>query len=248
MATILVVFAIILFIVAELVVHRIRARRAQPTRIPQPGAAAAMELLVLCLQPEHFTLPGGLFFHRGHAWVNLLFSGQVKVGVDDFLQRLLGRIDALLLPPVGVEVKEGQPFVTIRQGSRRATVPAPVDGVVCAVNGELEKAPGLLKQGPYTRGWLVALRPTNLTANLVELKVGESAMTWLREELARLKEFMQVTLSLRREALVGATVANGGFVADGLLEHLDDEAWNTFQREFIVPGAWDGEHGFYFAA
>ncbi len=235
MATILVIFAIVLFVVAELVVDRIRARRAQPDLMPQPGSAAATELLILGLQPEHFTLPGGLFFHRGHTWVNLLFSGQVKVGVDDFLQRVLGHIDALSVPPVGVEVKEGQPFVTIRQGDRTATLPAPLDGVVCGVNDEVEKAPDLLKRSPYTRGWLVALRPTNLTANLVDLKVGDSAMTWLRNELARLNEFMQVTLSLRREALVGATAPDGGLVADDLLEHLDDEAWNTFQREFIAP-------------
>jgi glycine cleavage system H lipoate-binding protein len=142
--------------------------------------------------------------------VNLLFSGQVKVGVDDFVQRLLGRVDAITLPPVGVEVKQGQPFAAIRQGGRTAMLTAPVDGVVCAVNGELAKAPSLLKRDPYTRGWLVALRPTNLTANLSRLTVGEGAMLWLKGELARLQEFLHITLTLKRDALVGATAADEG--------------------------------------
>lgn len=231
MVAILVVCTIILFIATDLVVQWVRVRRAGPAT--QPVGAGVTDLLVPSLQPERFTLPGGVFFHRGHTWVNLLFSGQVKVGVDDFVQRLLGRVDAITLPPVGVEVKQGQPFVAIRQGGRTAMLTAPVDGVVCAVNGELAKAPGLLKRDPYTRGWLVALRPTNLTANLSRLTVGESALLWLKGELARLQEFLHITLTLKRDALVGATAADGGLVADGLLEHLDNDTWGDFQSKFL---------------
>jgi glycine cleavage system H lipoate-binding protein len=233
MVAILVVFTIILFIAADLVVQWVRARRARLALASQPRAAGVVNLLVPTLQPERFALPGGLFFHHGHTWVNLLFSGQVKVGVDDFIQKLLGRIDAITLPPVGVEVKQGQPFAAIRQGGRTALLSAPVDGVVCAVNSELAKMPGLLKRDPYTRGWLVALRPTNLTANLSRLTVGEGALAWLKGELARLQEFLHVSLTVQRGSLVGAAAADGGLVADGLLEHLDNDTWAEFQSKFL---------------
>ena len=234
MVAMLVVFTIILLIALDLLIRWRGARRATPAAALAPTPAAhAMDLLLPSLQPERFGLPGGLFFHRGHTWANLLFSGQVKVGVDDFLQRLLGHVDAVTLPPLGAEVKQGQPLATIRQGGRTATLTAPVDGVVCAVNGELAKAPGLLKRDPYTRGWLVALRPTNLAANLPRLTVGESALVWLKAELARLQEFLHMTLTLKRDALVGVTAADGGLVADGLLEHLDDEAWAEFRSKFL---------------
>ncbi len=242
MVIILLALTVIVLVAADLVIRWRLARRPKPDATP---ATPVMDLLLLDLQPERFALPGGLFFHPGHTWVNLLFSGLVKVGVDDFLQRLIGHMDQVALPAVGTELKEGQPFVTIRQGGRTAVLPAPVDGVVCAVNEELVKAPGLLKRDPYTRGWLVALRPSNLSADLPHLEVGENALAWLREELARLRDFLRVTLSQRRDALVGATAADGGLVADGLLEHLDDEAWNTFQWEFIAPEAWHGERRFH---
>jgi glycine cleavage system H lipoate-binding protein len=233
MVAILVVCTIILFITADLVVQWLRRRRASPALALKSERSGAVDLLLPNLQPERFALPGGLFFHRGHTWANILFSGQVKVGVDDFFQKLIGRVDAITLPPVGVEVKEGQPFVAIRQGGRTAMLTAPVDGVVCAVNSELAKAPGLLKRDPYTRGWLVAVRPTNLSANLPRLTVGEGAMTWLNGELARLQEFLHITLTLDRDALVGATAADGGFMADGLLEHLDEVTWKEFQAKFL---------------
>ncbi len=232
MVAILVVSTIILFIAADLVVQWVRARRVQPAPV-RPRAPGVADLLVPSLQPERFILPAGIFYHRGHTWANLLFSGQVKVGVDDFLQRILGHVDAVTLPPLGVEVKQGEPFVAIRQGGRTAMLPAPVDGVVCAVNAELEKTPGLLRRDPYTRGWLVALRPTNFTANLSRLTVGETALTWLKGELTRLQEFLYVTLTLKRDALVGATAADGGLLADGLLEHLDDATWSDFQTKFL---------------
>jgi glycine cleavage system H protein len=232
MVAILVVSTIILFVAADLVVQWVRMRRVHPAPVP-PRAPGVADLLVPSLQPERFILPAGIFFSRGHTWANLLFSGQVKVGVDDFLQKLLGRVDAVTLPPLGVKVKQGEPLVAIRQGGRTTMLPAPVDGVVCAVNSELEKAPGLLKRDPYTRGWLVALRPTNLAANLSRMSVGESALLWLKGELTRLQEFLYVTLTLRRDALVGATAADGGLLADGLLEHLDDETWTGFQARFL---------------
>jgi glycine cleavage system H lipoate-binding protein len=233
MVAILVVFTIILFVVSDLVVQWMRARRSVRAAASQPKAASLVDLLVPSLQVERFGLPGGLFFHRGHTWVNLLFSGQVKVGVDDFIQKLLGRVDAITLPPVGAEVKQGQPLASIRQGGRTALLPAPVDGVVCAVNAELAKIPGLIKRDPYTRGWLVAMRPTNLTANLSRLSVGQGALVWLKGELARLQEFLHVTLTVKQDALVGATAADGGLVADGLLEHLDTEIWAEFQSKFL---------------
>jgi glycine cleavage system H lipoate-binding protein len=233
MVAILVVFTIILFILTDLVVQWVRARHAKPALLSQSKAAGIVDLLVPCLQPERFGLPGGLFFHRGHTWVNLLFSGQVKVGMDDFTQKLLGRVDAIALPPVGVEVKQGQRFAAIRQGGRTALLTAPVDGVVCAVNSELAKIPGLIKRDPYTRGWLVAVQPTNLTANLSRLTIGESALAWLKGELAGLQEFLYVTLTVERDALVGATAADGGLVADGLLEHLDNDTWAEFQSRFL---------------
>jgi glycine cleavage system H lipoate-binding protein len=234
MVAIMVVFTIVLFIAADLLVQWVRARQARPAMASRVSGTSTADLLVPSLQSERFALPAGLFFHRGHTWANLLFSGQVKVGVDDFVQKLLGHIDAITLPPLGVEVKQGQPFVAIRQGGRTATLPAPVDGVVCAVNGELARTPGLLRRDPYTRGWLVALQPINLAGNLPRLTVGESALVWLKGELARLQEFLHVSLTLKQDALVGATAADGGLVADSLLEHLDDETWADFQSKFLA--------------
>ena len=230
MVVILVGLTIILLVAADLV---IRWRISQRSKTPVPLADAVVDLLMPSLQAEQFSLPGGLFFHRGHTWTNLLFSGQVKVGVDDFLQRLLGQIDDIALPSVGATVKEGAPFVTIRRGGRTATLRAPIDGEVCAVNNELMKNPNLLRRDPYTRGWFVAVRPSALTADLSRLKVGEDAFLWLRAEVTRFQKFLSDMLRVEHHSLVGLTAADGGVHVDGLLEHVDEETWRRFQKEFL---------------
>jgi len=233
MVAILVVLTIILFVLADIVLQWVRMRRDKATLGVHMRAGNLTDLLVPGLQPGRFGLPGGLFFHQGHTWGNLLFSGQVKIGLDDFVQKLLGHIDGIALPPAGAELKQGQPFAAIRQGGRTARLVAPVDGVVCAVNSEIAKAPGLIKRDPYTRGWLVTVRPTNLTANLLHLSIGERAFSWLQSESARMQELLHVTLGRDKDALIGTTAADGGVVAEGLLEHLDDDTWNEFQSKFL---------------
>ncbi len=230
MVIILVGLTVILLVAVDVVVRWRIARRA---KAPAPMADAVMDLLVPSLQPDHFSLPGGLFYHRGHTWTNLLFSGQVKVGIDDFLQRLLGPLDGIALPPVGAVLREGEPFVTVRQGTRTATLRAPMDGEICAVNGELAKNPSLLRRDPYTRGWLVALRPTALTGNLSRLKVSKDAMQWHRSEVTRFQKFLSEMLQAEHHPLLGMTAADGGVHVDGLLEHLDEETWRRFQRDFL---------------
>jgi glycine cleavage system H lipoate-binding protein len=232
MVPLLVLLTIIVFVAADFVLQAVRARRPA-ARVPVPAPGPAADLLLPQLQPERFALPGGLLFHRAHTWVNLLFSGQVKVGVDDFLQRLVGRVDGVTLPPLGVHVAVGEPFIALRQGTRTLTLPAPVDGIVCAVNGEVAKEPWLLKRDPYTRGWLVALQPRDLTAQLPGLLVGSRAGDWLKTELRGFRDFLNEQLGLHRDALVGTTAADGGLTADGLLERMDDPAWTAFGARFL---------------
>ena len=60
----------------------------------------------------------------------------------------------------------------------------------------------------------------------------KSAM--LKAEIAQLKKFLADVLIVERHAIMGATAAYGGVHIDGLLERLDDKAWETFQQTFLA--------------
>jgi hypothetical protein len=56
------------------------------------------------LQPVQFeeisgiSLPMGYYFSPGHTWIKIGDNGMVRMGIDDFATRLLGRFDTLSAP------------------------------------------------------------------------------------------------------------------------------------------------------
>jgi len=200
-----------------------RARRA-PARMPAPAPLTS-------LGPRQFALPMGLFFHPGHTWMGLLRSGQVKVGMDDFLRRLLGGIEAVAFPRVGAAVARGDPLVTVRQGGRSLVLRSPVDGTVVSANPLWETDQGRAWGDPYGEGWLVKVLPTNLARNLRTLRIAEPAVWWLQEEVRRFRDFAARLIAPDPE--LGLRLADGGLPADGVLRHADDATWSRFQVEFL---------------
>ncbi len=40
-----------------------------------------------------FAIPGGVFISKDHCWVGIDQDGNVKIGIDDFAKKLIGKID-----------------------------------------------------------------------------------------------------------------------------------------------------------
>ena len=215
MVAILVVLFILLMLAIDALVHRNEAAPVvQPVR-------------------RQIALPAGLFLDSGHTWTALEPSGRIRVGLDDLVRGAIGHIDKLELPEPGTEVKRGQPLFALVQAGRRVDLVSPVDGVVSSVNPLVADTPGPVAADPYYRGWVCALSPKNLAASLRRLKVADEAIAWLRAERDRFEKF--VAAQAWRSPVPGMAMADGGKPADGVLGHLDDEAWATFGRDFLRP-------------
>jgi len=179
---------------------------------------------------QGFAVPANVFRHAGHGWAALEPSGLVRIGVDDFMPRAIGRVDAVTLPKPGDTVIAGQPAFSLVQGQRRADIPAPVSGIVTEVNPALANGPGPIKERPFDAGWIARVRPTALGEELGRLHVAERASAWMRREAARLRDFL-VSHTATREGALGYTMADGGVPANGSLEALDDAAWREFMGD-----------------
>jgi glycine cleavage system H lipoate-binding protein len=54
-----------------------------------------------------FQVPVGSYMHNGHTWVRIESGGHIRVGMDDFAMKLVGRPDAFELPLMGKELSQG---------------------------------------------------------------------------------------------------------------------------------------------
>ncbi len=233
MVALFVILTVIAFIAIDALVQRAEAREQ---RRAQPTALTSRERRGSVLALEGVSVPQGMFFDVGHTWVDLDSSGRVRVGVDDFAQRAIGRIDAVEMPEVGRPVRRGETLFVVRQGERTAAFVAPVDGVVAAVNERLARHADAIKIDPYEQGWVCVLRPRNLAQHLRRLAVAGEATTWMNKEIER---FRQLIAAHPFKAMArGQVLQDGGRLTDGVLEMMDDETWSRFTREFLHPDEW----------
>ena len=66
---------------------------------------------------DWFHLPlEGMYFHQGHSWAKPEGDNVVRVGIDDFAQKLVGKIDAIKLPQVGSQVSQGEKAWSLQVG------------------------------------------------------------------------------------------------------------------------------------
>ena len=176
-------------------------------------------------------LPGGLFFHSGHTWAKLESSGEVQVGLDGFAREVLGKVDRFELPEAGAQVRQGERVFAAIQSGKRIEFVSPVDGVVCAVNDQINSDPQGSKKEPYEKGWAVAVRPFNIVQNLKKLRIGAEASAWLEKEVRSFAEFLSLHRAVPQE--VGVTLPDGGTHAEGILETMDGEILQIVIRKFF---------------
>jgi glycine cleavage system H lipoate-binding protein len=166
------------------------------------------------------------YLHRGHAWAVLEDTGLVKVGMDDFSQKVLGPAEEVKMPPVGgVYYQDHICLALFRQG-KKASYLAPVDGAIAAVNPQVLDNPRLIHDDPYGEGWLYKVEPTNLRRNLDNLFSGEGNVEWIFQESHRLMNFM--------ETEVGVTVPDGGSFVDDVFGHYPQLGWRPLVQGFFL--------------
>ncbi len=114
-----------------------------------------------------YQVPDDLLYTEEHEWVRRDPDrvGEAEIGITDFAQDSLGDVVFVDLPAEGQAISGGEPCGEIESTKTASELYAPVDGVVTAVNSELEDLPELVNDAPYGEGWMLRVRiddPTQL--------------------------------------------------------------------------------------
>ena len=166
------------------------------------------------------------YLHRGHAWAAIEGDDRVRVGLDDFSQKLLGPAEEVRLPEIGkVYYQDHLCLALFRQG-KKASFEAPVDGTIEAINPKVRQNPGLIHDDPYGEGWLFMVKPVNLRRNLENLLSGEDVVIWIDQESHRLLNLM--------DTRAGVTLPDGGAIVDDVYGNYQELGWRPLVQEFFL--------------
>lgn len=101
-------------------------------------------------------VPEGLKYTKEHEWIKV--EGDVAtIGITDFAQGELGDIVFVELPKAGQALKQMQAFGTIEAVKAVSELFAPVSGVVCEINANLEADSSVINKDPYGAGWMIKI-------------------------------------------------------------------------------------------
>jgi glycine cleavage system H lipoate-binding protein len=172
-----------------------------------------------------FRVPMGYYFHNGHTWARIESGGYVRIGMDDFSLKLLGRADALELPLMGKELDKDKVGWGLKREDLSADVLSPVDGVITEVNSSLRESPGLANQGPYEEGWLFMVRMPDIKGSIKHLMTDAESLKWMNGELNMLESMI--------EDVAGPLAADGGYLGEDIYGSLPDLGWSKLTKTFL---------------
>lgn len=184
------------------------------------------------MDEESVAVPGGLFYDRTHTWAFMERSGEVRVGIDDFLQKVTGRVTRVIMKKPGERISRGEKAITIIQDGKQLVVYSPVSGVVRKTNEELMEYAGMINSSPYSEGWVYLVEPENWAAEVARMRDAGKYRTWLKEEFARMRDFLS-SLMNSGQLSEGIVLQDGGEIAENVLNTLDPVSWEEFQTRFI---------------
>lgn len=172
------------------------------------------------------SMPQGYYFHPGHTWIKIEDRNIVRMGVDDFACRLLGRFDTVTPPLIGEKLKQGIPAVSLLRDRNKVNFAAPVSGVVVEVNPAIKKSPEKINQSPYTGGWICMIYCPDLKQELKRLMFMASGRSFMNREMNRLYTFIEEKTQLK--------AADGGSLVPDIWGSLPNVPWSDLVKKFIT--------------
>jgi glycine cleavage system H lipoate-binding protein len=177
------------------------------------------------MQVKGFDVPMNYFFHNGHTWARIESGGYIRIGLDDFALKLLGKAEGLDLPLMGKEFDQGKVGWGLKRKDNTADVLSPVGGVIVEVNSKVRENPEMTNREPYADGWLFMVRNPNIKKTVKALMTDTDSLGWINNEVATLENMI--------EDVAGPMATDGGLLQEDIYGNLPDLGWKNLTKTFL---------------
>jgi len=176
-------------------------------------------------QVKGFDVPADYHFHDGHTWARIESGGSIRIGLDDFSLKLLGKADGFDLPLMGKELDQGAPGWGLKRERNSADVLSPVNGVIMEVNASVRENPERANHDPYGEGWLFLVRTPEIKKTMTSLMAEKQSIDWMNDEINSLESMI--------EDVAGPLATDGGYLTDDIYGALPALDWKKLTTTFL---------------
>jgi len=178
---------------------------------------------------HEFNVPAGIFISRNHTWVSIEMNGTARVGLDDFVRKIIKNIDSVELPRLNKNVMKGELLFSIKHDSQPINISSPISGKVTLLNTEHVEHPEWIASKPFELSWMCCIDPSNLPEELPSLKIGVDSINWYRAEIDKYNEMVK---GLEKKRLETGSPAKGGDKAGK--QKTDETFLEEFAKTFLL--------------
>ena len=179
------------------------------------------------VEEEVFTIPGGVFVSPGHCWASMDPEGLLKIGMDDFAKKAVGKIDDIEFPNLGMDIRRGAHLFNIMHGNRSFSFSSPVSGKVIKINQELRDDMERLEITAYQDNWICMIDADNLDSELQELMVGKGVVSFYQAEIEKLNQYIKKVAERKNIHLAASSNRMKQ------IECLDDSDWKCISDTYF---------------
>jgi CheY-like chemotaxis protein len=177
---------------------------------------------------HEFNVPAGIFVSPDHTWVNIEMNGTVRVGIDDFVRKIIEKIDEIELPKLDQKVKKGDTLFLIKRGNHSFKISSPISGKVTLINTEHLEHPEWISIKPFELSWMCCIEPSDLSEELHSLKIGQGTVKWYQEEI---EKFDKIIKEIENGAQQADTTEEGKKILSE--DQKDEEILKGFSKSFF---------------
>ncbi|HEY3323021.1 MAG TPA: hypothetical protein VGP72_21395 [Planctomycetota bacterium] len=212
-------YLLVLSYLAALVAFAWLLRAWHRRRITVPAAMPA-------LAGRNLAMPQGYHLHPGHTWVRPEGDDLVCVGMDHFALGLIGQPSALRLPKPGERLEQAERGWQVQIHGELVDLLSPVEGEVVEVNESVVKAPGLVSEDPYGKGWILKIRVKRVTSAVRSLMPERLARLWIDEAKQELSALLGDGLQ--------PVLQDGGVLIPGAARELAGDRWPQIAARLLL--------------
>jgi glycine cleavage system H protein len=139
------------------------------------------------MEIQGYNMPDDLYYEENHFWIKEE-EEVLLIGMDDFAQKMAGEIVYVQLPDEGKKIKLGKKFAKIESGKWLGKVYGPVNGVLVAVNEDLEENPGLINEDCYGKGWMYKIKADDKAELQNLIHTPDAVEKWLLADIEKYAE------------------------------------------------------------
>ncbi len=102
-----------------------------------------------------------LKYTKDHEWI-LLDGNIATIGITDFAQSELGDIVYVEVDSLNETLNKNDVFGTVEAVKTVSDLFLPMSGEIIEINDELNDKPESINESPYSQGWIIKIKVSNL--------------------------------------------------------------------------------------